>query len=47
MDAAGTGKLALGGLDMADIPIDFWFTMGSTYSCLTVMRLPICNELRG
>ena len=24
---------------MADSPIDFWFTMGSTYSYLSVMRL--------
>ena len=26
---------------MSDVkPIDFWFTMGSTYTFLTVMRLP-------
>ena len=25
---------------MASTPIDFWFTMGSTYSFLSVMRLP-------
>jgi 2-hydroxychromene-2-carboxylate isomerase len=28
-------------------PIDFWFTMGSTYSYLTVMRLPEIEEAAG
>jgi 2-hydroxychromene-2-carboxylate isomerase len=28
-------------------PIDFWFTMGSTYSYLTVMRLPEVEEAAG
>jgi 2-hydroxychromene-2-carboxylate isomerase len=28
-------------------PVDFWFTMGSTYSYLTVMRLPEIQRLTG
>src|SRR5690348_13625590 len=29
---------------MAEAPIDFWFTMGSTYSYLAVMRLPAVEK---
>src|SRR5690242_7247108 len=32
---------------MADAQIDFWFTMGSTYSYLTVMRLPDLQKSKG
>ncbi|MCC6006329.1 MAG: DsbA family protein [Rhodobacteraceae bacterium] len=28
-------------------PIDFWFSIGSTYTCLTVMRLPAYVRERG
>lgn len=28
-------------------PIDFWFSIGSTYSCLTVMRLPAYASTHG
>jgi 2-hydroxychromene-2-carboxylate isomerase len=33
--------------DMAEGQIDFWFTMGSTYSYLSVMRLPDVESFRG
>jgi 2-hydroxychromene-2-carboxylate isomerase len=32
---------------MASTPIDFWFTMGSTYSFLSVMRLPELQRATG
>ena len=32
---------------MAENSIDFWFTMGSTYSCLTVMRLEKVERATG
>jgi 2-hydroxychromene-2-carboxylate isomerase len=32
---------------MATTGIDFWFTMASTYSCLTVMRLPDLRQAAG
>ena len=32
---------------MAEESIDFWFTMGSTYSCLTVMRLEKLERATG
>ena len=32
---------------MADTPIDFWFTMGSTYSYLSVMRLKEVEQSTG
>jgi 2-hydroxychromene-2-carboxylate isomerase len=32
---------------MADVQIDFWFTMGSTYSYLSVMRLPDLQKSSG
>ena len=32
---------------MADTPIDFWFTMGSTYSYLSVMRLKEVEKSTG
>jgi 2-hydroxychromene-2-carboxylate isomerase len=28
-------------------PIDFWFSIGSTYTCLTVLRLPAYAEAHG
>jgi 2-hydroxychromene-2-carboxylate isomerase len=35
-----------GGLDMSEDQIDFWFTMGSTYSYLSVMRLAEIERAR-
>jgi 2-hydroxychromene-2-carboxylate isomerase len=32
---------------MADAPIDFWFTMGSTYSYLSVMRIAAVEKSTG
>lgn len=32
---------------MPEAPIDFWFTMGSTYTCLTVMRLAEVQQRTG
>jgi 2-hydroxychromene-2-carboxylate isomerase len=28
-------------------PIDFWFSIGSTYTCLTLLRLPAYAETHG
>ena len=28
-------------------PVDFWFTMGSTYTYLAVMRLPAVEKASG
>jgi 2-hydroxychromene-2-carboxylate isomerase len=35
------------GAPMSDTQIDFWFTMGSPYSFLTVMRLAALERSKG
>jgi 2-hydroxychromene-2-carboxylate isomerase len=47
IEAGGLANIKIPSVDMAKDRIDFWFTMGSTYSYLSVMRLADIERVHG